>query len=335
MCDPRLKSLLGQNTKGAFLLTWHQRGLTAKTSKNQSTSSSQASNNSQEPSKSWQNHFTSRFISILPASGIRSLCVSLCACVSLYGFECECVWERAWAKSLQSYPTFCNPTDSSPPGSSVHGILQARVLEYWVAMPCSRGSSRPRDLNLCLQRLLHCGWILYCRAARKAPCVHTHLHLFCACPCHAGLILVTCVSIFQITLWLSLQSSALTWRLGEVTFCYLMQGRPGIFWLMAWPLSAWWSWHFAYCSPLTIIFHLWCSEIWSSLLEMRAFSRWYQSKLCPSVPPPLPSYGKDLKRKPWLSDWFLNQHVFNCWCLKYRLDYILPTSKQHSNWFHS
>ena len=33
------------------------------------------------------------------------------------------------AKSLQSYPTLCDPMDSSPPGSSVHGILQARSLE--------------------------------------------------------------------------------------------------------------------------------------------------------------------------------------------------------------
>ena len=48
------------------------------------------------------------------------------------------------AKSLQSCPTLCDPTDCSPPGSSVHGILQARILE-WVAMPSSRGSSRPRD----------------------------------------------------------------------------------------------------------------------------------------------------------------------------------------------
>ena len=38
----------------------------------------------------------------------------------------------------------CDPMDCSPPGSSVHGILQARVLE-WVAMPSSRGSSRLRD----------------------------------------------------------------------------------------------------------------------------------------------------------------------------------------------
>ena len=40
--------------------------------------------------------------------------------------------------------TLCDPVDCSPPGSSVHGILQARILE-WVAMPSSRGSSKPRD----------------------------------------------------------------------------------------------------------------------------------------------------------------------------------------------
>ena len=44
----------------------------------------------------------------------------------------------------QSCPTLCNPVDCSPPGSSVGGILQARILE-WVAMPSSRGSSQPRD----------------------------------------------------------------------------------------------------------------------------------------------------------------------------------------------
>ena len=49
----------------------------------------------------------------------------------------------AHAKSLQSCPTLCDPVDYSPPDFSVHGILQARILE-WVAMPSSRGSSRPR-----------------------------------------------------------------------------------------------------------------------------------------------------------------------------------------------
>ena len=37
-----------------------------------------------------------------------------------------------------------NPMDCSPPGSSIHGIFQARILE-WVTIPFSRGSSRPRD----------------------------------------------------------------------------------------------------------------------------------------------------------------------------------------------
>ena len=44
----------------------------------------------------------------------------------------------------QSYPTLCNPMDCSPPGSSVHGIFQARVLE-WGAISFSRRSSHPRD----------------------------------------------------------------------------------------------------------------------------------------------------------------------------------------------
>ena len=44
----------------------------------------------------------------------------------------------------QLYPTLCDPMDSNSPGSPVHGIHQATILE-WVAMPSCRGSSRPRD----------------------------------------------------------------------------------------------------------------------------------------------------------------------------------------------
>ena len=47
------------------------------------------------------------------------------------------------APSLQPCLILCDPVDRSPPGSSVHGILQARTLG-WATMP-SRGSSRPRD----------------------------------------------------------------------------------------------------------------------------------------------------------------------------------------------
>ena len=44
----------------------------------------------------------------------------------------------------QSCPTLCDPMDCSSPVSSVHGILQIRILE-WVAVPFSGGSSQPRD----------------------------------------------------------------------------------------------------------------------------------------------------------------------------------------------
>ena len=60
----------------------------------------------------------------------------------------------------QSCLTLCNPMDCSPPGSSVHGILQARILEG-VATPSSRGSSWPRyqipvSCGSCIGR-----WVLY------------------------------------------------------------------------------------------------------------------------------------------------------------------------------
>ena len=62
--------------------------------------------------------------------------------VELLHSSLACMHTYMCAKSLQSYPTLCDPMDCSPPGSSVHGILQARVLE-WVAMP----SSRPTGLQ--------------------------------------------------------------------------------------------------------------------------------------------------------------------------------------------
>ena len=62
----------------------------------------------------------------------------------------------AATKSLQSCLTLCDPMDCNQPGSSVHVILQARILE-WVAIPFSRGSSWTNGLNL---GLLHCGQIL-------------------------------------------------------------------------------------------------------------------------------------------------------------------------------
>ena len=60
----------------------------------------------------------------------HQMCVCVCVCV--------CV------KPLQSCLTLCDPMDCCLPGSSVHGILQARILE-WDAIPFSKGSSQPRD----------------------------------------------------------------------------------------------------------------------------------------------------------------------------------------------
>ena len=56
------------------------------------------------------------------------MCVCVCVCVLI----------------AQSYPILCDPMDCSLPGSSVHGILQARILES-VAILFSKGSSQPRD----------------------------------------------------------------------------------------------------------------------------------------------------------------------------------------------
>ena len=81
--------------------------------------------------------------------------------------ELEIITELVWcqsacvhARSLLSCLTVCNPMDYSPSGSSVHGILQARIVK-WVAISSSRGSSRPRDCNhisyvSCIGR-----WVLY------------------------------------------------------------------------------------------------------------------------------------------------------------------------------
>jgi len=52
--------------------------------------------------------------------------------------------KKKWKVRLLSRVWLCDPVDCSPPGSSVHGILQARILER-VAISFSRGSSRPRD----------------------------------------------------------------------------------------------------------------------------------------------------------------------------------------------
>ena len=61
------------------------------------------------------------------------------------------------AQSFQLCPIPSDPVDYSPPGSPVHGILQARILE-WTAMPSSRGSSQSRDLT-CVSYVSFTDWL--------------------------------------------------------------------------------------------------------------------------------------------------------------------------------
>ena len=70
-----------------------------------------------------------------------------------------------WKLVAQSYVNLCDPMDCSPPGSSLHGIFQARILE-WVAVSSCRGSSWPRDGTW-----ISCstGRFFTVSAARKAP----------------------------------------------------------------------------------------------------------------------------------------------------------------------
>ena len=89
--------------------------------------------------------------------------------------RCACVC----AKSLQSCPTLCNPIDCSPPGSSVHGILQTRILE-WVAKPFSRESSRLGIEPSSLMSPALAGWFFTIRATWEAHARHISLfrHIF-------------------------------------------------------------------------------------------------------------------------------------------------------------
>ena len=98
-----------------------------------------------------------------------------------------CVFERQESQvsstecgrvlSLQSCPTLCNPVaKSSPPGSSVHGILKARRLE-WVAMPSSRGSSRPKDRTHISCSSPVAGEFFTTKPPGKPPCTECLLHI--------------------------------------------------------------------------------------------------------------------------------------------------------------
>ena len=88
-----------------------------------------------------------------------------------------CVHDR----SLQSCSILCNPLDCSPPGSSVHGILQSRILE-WVVISFSRGSFPARDQTHVSYISCTGRWILYHWATGEAPAN-------CRCCCYFKMLL--------------------------------------------------------------------------------------------------------------------------------------------------
>ena len=87
--------------------------------------------------------FIFTFISIVLVD-LRKYWDNLCQCYLLGVSYCHVLCACMRAKLLQSCLTLCNRMRCSPPTSSVHGVLQARILE-WVAVSFSRGSSQPRD----------------------------------------------------------------------------------------------------------------------------------------------------------------------------------------------
>ena len=87
------------------------------------------------------------FLFFLSLSHLKRLFVCLFVCFSFFGpgtDDYTTQFKLCESEAAQSCLTLCNPMDCSLPGSFVHGIFQARVLE-WVAVSFSRGSSQARD----------------------------------------------------------------------------------------------------------------------------------------------------------------------------------------------
>ena len=138
------------------------------------------------------------------------------------------------AQSCPLCLTLCDPIDCSPPSSSVHGISQARILE-WVVMPSSRRPSRPRDQTCiscisCIDRQIH-----YCWATREANVYLTqfssvqslsHVWLF-ATPCTAAH--QASLSITNSRSLLKLMSIELVMPSNHLTLCRPLLLPPSIF----------------------------------------------------------------------------------------------------------
>ena len=112
----------------------------------------------------------------------------------------------------QSCPTLYNPTDWRPPGSSVHGILQARAME-WILIPFSRGSSWPRDQTWvsCIAGRFFTIW-----ATGKPYLGNRHGLIWCWISClgnrsRSFYYLWGCTKVLNFTLFVDYESYLISW----------------------------------------------------------------------------------------------------------------------------
>ena len=82
-------------------------------------------------------------------------------------------WGHNESEVAQSCPTVCDPMDCSLPGSSVHGIFQAIVLE-WIAIYFPRGSSQPRDRTQVSHIVDRCFTVRATATSNSSPCIKMH-----------------------------------------------------------------------------------------------------------------------------------------------------------------
>ena len=115
------------------------------------------------------------------------MCVCVCVYTHIYIYIHTCMYTHTCVymhvQSLKLCPTLCNPMDYSSSGSSVHGLLQARILAC-ITMPFSRDSSQPRDRTCvsCISYIVG-GFFTHWTPGKaiyiyKHTHTHTHTHTY-------------------------------------------------------------------------------------------------------------------------------------------------------------